>query len=367
MLPIVFDGICAGSNLSFPQGYISGRLHKNPNSSSRLIQWIERVEGADVRAGLELRAVGGDKLDDFPSAITAVDQGKIPTSYLSRFGYAAPTPERVNEILGRFKKAIPLGDQNIRPNAINFLGAVYQRKTSEDDTSPIKDAEVRNLTWTILELTLDRRSSDDGYQRAEILEQLSDYDAARSSLLLLESLIVRGFGTIHDHETRALVSLATQHPRQTMESLGKFLMDSRRGMILFIGKAATSIIDPIPAPVIMDWVRRTGVEGAQKIARILPTPFVTPTGKPVVPAVTLELLNEFGGDDQVCDNVVGGSFKSDSWWGNGGDHFRSKAATSRRFLSHENRCIRRWAQIATQRNEALAESEQLRHDERMLE
>jgi hypothetical protein len=105
----------------------------------------------------------------------------------------------------------------------------------------------------------------------------------------------------------------------------------------------------------------------RELAPELPLPFVDNEGNAIVPPVSLALLDEFESDEEVCIGFVGGSFRGDSWMGNGGDHFRAKAASARRFLSHSNRCIRRWAEQEIARSESLAATEQIRDEERFIE
>jgi hypothetical protein len=367
MLPIIHSAIGAGTNISFAQGYVHGLLRATTDAATTLRGWIETIEATDVRAGLCLRAMGGDKLAEFNYALKAVDQGQVEVSYLSRFGYLRPTADRVREILRRFVAALPTGNEDVRRSAFGFLNAVWHLSPSESQASSIEDDEVRSLAWTVLESSEDLESRDGGYQRAEILEKLAKYNPKRVSAILVGSLMVRGYGNIHDHATRVLVGLAPEHPSEVMESLGKGMMDSERGISLFIGDAITLIIRATPANVVIEWVRRMGNDAARAIARKLPLPFLDKAGQPIVPEVTLALLREFGSDEEVCVDFVSGSFRSDSWWGNGGDHFKAKAAVARQFLSHEDRCVRRWAEVEVQHCEQLAESEQRRYEERMLD
>jgi len=122
----------------------------------------------------------------------------------------------------------------------------------------------------------------------------------------------------------------------------------------------------LPIVVVVDWIRKSGIEAMRELARELPLPFVDKEGSAIVPAVSLALLEEFGGDEEVCTGFVRGSFRGDSWMGNGGDHFRGRAASARRFLAHTNRCVRRWAEQEVAHSESRAATEQIRDEERSI-
>jgi hypothetical protein len=160
--------------------------------------------------------------------------------------------------------------------------------------------------------------------------------------------------------------MAALYPKDVMACFGDAIIDKEWGMRLSIGEGAETIIKALPPSDVLDWVRGAGDSAARVLARELPLPFVDESGEAIVPSVTLAFLEEFGADDETCEAFVRGAVRGDSWWGNGGDYFRAKAASAKRFLSHENRCVRRWAQMEVGHSESLAKEQQTQFEEGMI-
>jgi hypothetical protein len=201
--------------------------------------------------------------------------------------------------------------------------------------------------------------------RAELLEKLARFDPQRSVTMLLVSVLSEDYRA-HDHALRALKSLARNYPEEVMESFGRAVLDADRRVRLLVGEITVGLLEALPAEIVVAWARRVGVDGARAIAAELPLPFVNKEGVAVVPEITLALLAEFGSDAEVSERFITYSLRGGAWWGNGGDYFRGKAEVARKFLSHENQCIRRWADLEVARSDAMAKEEQIRHEERML-
>jgi hypothetical protein len=209
-------------------------------------------------------------------------------------------------------------------------------------------------------------SGTEAFERAELLGELAKFDPSHAASLLLAPMVSRGYGSSYDQSLRVLTSVAAQHPNEVMERLGAALLDTTDGIATSLGGGTTDVFRALPAAVVLAWTRQAGVEAARVVARQLPLPFVDENGVAVVPDVTLAVLDEFGADNETCEEFVSGSFHGESWWGNGADHFRAKALVARRFIAHQNLCVQRWAIQEGQRSEALAREEQVRHEERML-
>ena len=316
----------------------------------------------------ELRAAGGERLDAFNFGLSGVDSGKLPVTVLVRFVYGRrlSIPDS-KKILERLVSALRIERKNVGNAAVQFLSTLWLYKQDAPQGNSIDDAEVREFGWQILQSTTGITAADSGYQRATILEHLAVFDTARAIQMLVEAVLAHGYIGEDDQALRVLVTLAPKYPNEIMECAGTTMLNSDNGIIFSIGDGFTVLISAMPPLVVINWLRRVGKEAAKLIVRKLPLPFVDRAGKAAVPELTLLVLDEFGSDSEICEEFVHGSFRSDSWSGNPGDHFRSKAESARRFINHQNRCIQQWARFELERSETMARQEQQRHDERMLQ
>ncbi|HEX4056162.1 MAG TPA: hypothetical protein VHX86_18025 [Tepidisphaeraceae bacterium] len=367
VLQLIFDAVKAGSAMGLPHGYLLGRLRDNGDVSKKVEAAVSRIGTLDVKAEFELRAIGGDRLGAMDFALKAVDEGKIPVTLLSRFGWGNPPPSQVKNILSRFVNV--RGGQTDESNnaALQYLSILWHGGAGSNAHPLIEDEDVRHLAWTIAEYAHDVESRRSGYDRPQLIQKLARFDPNRAIGLLLDSLLAQNYVDTHDYSFRALIELARAHPKEVMEQIGTAMMSNTRNGKLRVAHAITHILRMLPVVVMVDWIRKSGIEAMRELARELPLPFVDKEGSAIVPAVSLALLEEFGGDEEVCTGFVRGSFRGDSWMGNGGDHFRAKAASARHFLSHPNRCVRRWAEQEVAHSESLAATEQIRDEERFIE
>jgi hypothetical protein len=363
----IFDAVNAGSAMGLPQGYLLGRLRDDGNVSEKVEAAVSQIGPLDVKAEFELRAIGGDRLGALDFALKAVDQGKIPVTILSRFGWGSPPPSQAKEILSRFVNV--RGGQTDESNnaALQYLSILWHGGAGSNADSLLEDEGVRQFAWKIVEYAHGVESRRSDYDRPQLIKKLARFDPNRAIGLLLNSLLAQNYVDTHDYSFRAIVELAPTHPKELMEKMGTAMMRNTDNIKLCVAHAITDILRVLPMVAVVDWIRKSGIEAMRELARELPLPFVDKEGVAVVPAVSLALLDEFGDDEEVCTGFVRGSSRSDSWMGNGGDYFRAKAAKARHFLSHSNRCVRLWAEQEVANSESLAAIHQIQDEERFIE
>jgi hypothetical protein len=368
LLPSIFGALTPGKNSAFAKGYLFGALREHGNVTPDIKEWLDKVGEVDPMVALELRTTAAEKLDAVKFAIQSVDRQLIPVTVLSRFPYLQTLSiEDLKAILRQFLDAAEAKVDGIDRASVQFLSALHHSEDRKSlGTSSFQDEEVRRLTWRILDTVPQSEGRNDDYQRAEVIEKLAEFESARAATYLLNGMLAKGYGSIHDQMLRALIEMIPRYPNEVMQCFGAAMTDEEKRTTLSIGEAATAIIGALPSAIILNWVRGKGIDAARTIAKELPLPFVQKDGTAIVPEITLGLLNEFGADEETCNGFVRGSFRGGSWWGNGGDFFRAKAASAQRFISHENRCVRRWAQVEVEHAEASAKEEQARFEERML-
>jgi hypothetical protein len=185
----------------------------------------------------------------------------------------------------------------------------------------------------------------------------------RAADILSKALLSDSVGIVDDVEA-CLIELVAKDAKTVMDCLGNALLDKESGWRLQVS-VLSSLVANIPCEIVMEWVRRHGVEGARRLARHLPPPHVDAAGQAVVPQVLDEVLGEFG-DDDVLSSFFAGSHSGAFWAGNASERFRSEAEEARKFLSHRNPRIREWAKREISYKIRMAELEDREHAEQDL-
>ena len=250
--------------------------------------------------------------------------------------------------------------------ALQYLSILWQGGAGSNAHPLIEDEGVRDLAWRIAEYAHDVESRRSGYDRPQLIQKLARFDPNRAIGLLLDSLISQSYVDTHDYSSLYVIELAPAHPKEVMEKIGAAMMSNTRNGKLRVDHAITHILRVLPVVVVVDWIRKSGIEAMRELARELPLPFVDKEGSAIVPAVSLALLEEFGGDEEVCTGFVRGSFRGNRGWEVKVTIFEQRPR-SRRYLSHPNRCVRRWADQEVARCESLAATGQIRDEERFIE
>jgi hypothetical protein len=365
LLSTIFGALKIDCNLSLARGYVFGVLQNHDTVPQALEDWLTTVATFDPKAAIELRFVGGEKLQAFRKAIEAVDKGELLPQVLVTFVFSRQFSQAdIKDVLRRIVVVDKCGSNNLR-EPLRFLTALWPNDDSTNAEPALQDPEICEFVWKILEATSDVESATDGYERTQLIEQIIEFDPPRCISMLFDSVVLRGYGDVHDYALRSLISLAPVFPREIMNVFGPALLDKEKNVALF-GAGATALIEALPSNTVLEWVRQAGIDAAKIFARELPLPFVDKEGSAIVPQVTLCFLREFAGEKEVCENFGHPWVRSESWWGSGGDHFRAKAAIARRFLSHENRWIQTWAEMELNNSALQAETEQIHDEERMI-
>ena len=149
-----------------------------------------------------------------------------------------------------------------------------------------------------------------GLTGADIVKELAAFDGTRAARLLGQALLSEDF-VLREHAERELTQFGKTEPNSAMAGFGAALLESDRGWVLQVS-VCRDLLAQIPAPVVLDWVRKHGLESiAQAVARHLPLPYLDNAGKPVVPQILDAIFREFD-DDKVFVNFWGGAH---SWRG----------------------------------------------------
>ena len=128
----------------------------------------------------------------------------------------------------------------------------------------------------------------------------------------------------------------------------------------------SGLLAAIPVEVVQKWLSTAGVMGARGLARHLEPPHLDTEGRPVVPALTAFVLEQFADDDQVFREFCAGTHSGQIYCGDIAAAHEQEAELGRRFLGHPVKRVRDWAlfEIKSARQEAAYWRQ---HEEEMVE
>ena len=95
-----------------------------------------------------------------------------------------------------------------------------------------------------------------------------------------DSLLAQNYVDTHDYSFR-LIELAPAHPKEVMEQIGTAMMSNTRNGKLCFAHAITHILRVLPVAVVVDWIRKSGIEAMRELAPELPFPFVDNEGSAI--------------------------------------------------------------------------------------
>jgi len=146
-----------------------------------------------------------------------------------------------------------------------------------------------------------------------------------------------------DDAVTILAKLAVANPSVVMETVGTALLDPDSSWHWRIG-SNRDIFSAMPVDTVMAWLSNSGLEGARRLARHLPSPSVSPEGEGTVPELTERVLAAYGGDETVLNEFRVGRHDMEATWGPPSANYEARAQSARVFLNHPLEAIRQWAE-----------------------
>jgi hypothetical protein len=214
------------------------------------------------------------------------------------------------------------------------------------------DSTLAALALDLVSQPFEPGSRRDFYKWREILLLLCpSYPRQVAALMVSRITEPRGWVGWGDPENvEVLARAATVSPSDVMEVVGEALLDRNRrtifGVTVFHG-----LFEAIGLKYIVPWLERHSRGYLRWMARHFPSPYLDPTGRPVVPALTDWLFREHEGDNEAFEWFLMGCH-SGGLWTRGEVNPDQKRQDMQPFLEHELRRVREWAEY------------QIRHEER---
>lgn len=339
------------------RGYVLGFVQCGSLADvERLNNVIDRLVGESPSLAYELVMAGGDATRSLSRVLAMVDQDVLSPSYLRGFLFGVGSrrldEHEFREVISRLARAGENGDSASLETAIEFIAYRMEDNKKQPVGGMGDEVDTLPLIWHILELSSRDAGGSESYWWTRILETLVVADATRVARIAARALVGESV-YLGDEPMAVLKSMLPNHAQTVMEQVGLVAMDDTSGWLFYV-RQFTELISSLPVSVVGEWLQRTAVEGARRIARHLPCPSAGPNGEALVPSITEHVLSVFEDDERVFEEFCAGVHSFQTYSGDIAAQHEQEAATARRFLNHPLRRIRDWAQAEVENATRMA-------------
>jgi hypothetical protein len=350
------------------RGYVRGFVSAHRTPTHEMVLLLEQLEKNQPIIAVDILSFAGDTFDGLNRVLHLIDSNSVPIRALTAFsmgvGERGLNSHDLTRILAHFSDSRALEDADSLKGGLRFLSTVLHRWAHwQSDQGALDNEIVRASAWRIVENCVELATGHLTYDWKHVLAELANYDVAHACAVLGRALLSENLD-LSQRAEEGLGELASTNPDQVIEGLGLALLDPKEGWRLQV-HVLHDLIAKLPPDTLIRWLSQHGLEGARKIARHLPLPYIGESGEAIVPPA-LQAVFETYDDEAVFDNFLAGSHSCETWWGNGSDRFRREANDARKFLNHPNRWVREWAKHEISSRLRMAEWEDREHEERFL-
>jgi len=329
-----------GREVGLARGYIAGLIqgaHVDPGIvDEKLDLWEER----DALFAFQLALAGGGPARVFERTLRLINTGRLPAYQLRNFthwvGGERITIDQVLQALEILVPKAAQGEVRCSDVIMDFLGARLHAGQLAELLSANAD-----VVWNALVVFTDHPSRE-SFWWAQVLLKVAAGNPQLAVGLACKALVGDSF-QMRDEAISLLTTWASAYPKEVMAGVGAVMLDPKTGVYFFISKFP--LFTALPMGVLTDWLEEVGVEGARKIARHLPHPYLDAEGQPVVPELTAWVLSRFEEDDRTFKEFCAGVHSLQMYMGNIAGTHESEAHDARTFFNHKLRRIREWARI----------------------
>jgi hypothetical protein len=354
LLPEVMKSVLEYHDSGFARGYIYGLLSHNGNQIERVNKLLDSVQQESAQLAYELFIVGGAKTHAFGRTLALARGGKLSVRHFRNLGVGASgddlSADNIVAVLEFLLHKADAGEPGAIETAIGIL-AFHCLHRQPRPSSGFDNETIRALAWSVVE-GASQNAGTESFWWSKLLESLLPYDAPRAATAAANGMLGKGLNQ-QDDSARVLLAIADAQPNVAMDAIGTAAMDEKRGWRFLVGRY--DVIKALPTQTVISWIDKQGVEGARRIARQLPAPFLSSEGVPTVPRLTEYVIQKFGEDKQVFNEFVAGVHNLQSYMGDIAGQKQNEADIARKFLNYPLRRIQQWAQIEIMDAEAQAE------------
>lgn len=324
------------------RGYVAGLARTSDSSAQTLALRLDELEKENPVLSLQIAMAAGSRVRVFDRAIRLVSSGQVPAYNLRNFTFWAgdlrTTNEQAVEAIGLLMPLAPT-DKAACDVMIDFMAARLHAGEFDDLLRTHKA-----LAWKAMAIGVEYPGRETWWL-ARLLQTAAPTDQTVAIKLACQALVSNDFA-FRDEAENLLSIWAATHPDEVMAGIGALMLDEKVGWHFHASKFR--VFRAIKPRTVISWLESVGVQGARRIARHLPIPYIDASGAEVVPEVTEFVLSRFEDDDVTFREFCVGTHSFQLYWGDLAAQKEAEAAAVRPFLNHPLRRVREWARYEEQ-------------------
>jgi hypothetical protein len=332
------------------RGYITGLLTASPEQATSINLLVDTLEQDDPEIAVEVILGALEVSDPATRIVRMLRAGRIGVEAMQLVLYGETlqrlSSEQFGDLLGVFE------DANTTPQGLKIASDIIGSRLSDPHGQPLRESpDTLNRILAVLDKSATVENRGD-FWWADALSKLAGAEPAKVARIAALAITGEDYDK-KESGAKLLASIAQSYPEVVMSEIGPRILETQSGWE-WQTESLKGIFAALAPPVVMEWLDHAGAEGARRIARHLPSPFVDREGRPVVPELTEQVLSRFGEAEQVFGRFCAGGHHLETSWGNPADTDDAHARTAEPFLNHPLAIIRRWAaqEIASSRSSA---------------
>lgn len=344
----------ANRNPNLARGYFAGVSEiAQPKLPSEAAEGVRNKLGAsldelweeDPAVGFNVMTPSGDFVQSFSRALAAFRAKKIHSGFLHTFvawnGPRHTSPAESRLAAQTLLAAAREGDENAADTGIEFMVFLLMRTTESADKlawlqTVFNDESLDVIFGLLEEATL--KSKKLSHWFSQIFARVLPANPDRATSILIRMMQSESYET-SEAAMGLFASVAAVRPQRLMDGIGEVMLSKERSLSFLFRKFP---LVALPEDVVIQWLEKHGLEGAQLLARHVPGPFMGNHGPDVHP-VTRFILERYGNDDNVFSAWFAGIHSGGAFAGSIADHVRQRASMAEPFLSFPLEAVRRWA------------------------
>jgi len=330
----------ASREAGFARGYIAGLIRGAHADPKPINEQLDSWQGKDALFSFQLALAGGKPVRAFDRAVRLIETGHLPAYQLRNFthwvGDERITLIQVSRALEILTPRANQGEHLASDVAMDFLGA-----RSHDGQLPELLLVNGKAVWDALSAFTDHPGRE-SFWWGKVLYAVAPGNPQLAIGFACKALVGENFD-MRNEAAGLLTSWANNYPNEVMAAVGRIMLDPATGVWFLVSKFP--VFTALPLSILFGWLEKVGAEGARRIARHLPPPYIDGDGNPKVPELTAWVLSHFEDDDRTFNQFCAGVHSGQMYMGNIAGRHESEAHAARLFFNHNLRRIREWARL----------------------
>jgi hypothetical protein len=320
------------------RGYVGGLLQGSPGQRDRIAQVLDEMEGADPEMAAEIIVADLHATDPVTRLTRLVRNSKLSSRYLQYLQFGGIVQGSSSAEFAELLKILTL--EECPPESVKTAVELVGSRMRGVDLANEAPETVAVIKRVLAQSAVIEDRADYCWKNA--MEHFASADPQWTADVASAAFSGDDYSK-RDDACFILSKIAATNPDVVMAVIGEALLDPKRRWRWQIG-SNRAVVSLLPVQVVMDWLAKTGEEGARHLARHLASPTVADDGGLVIPDLTERVLVAYGDDDEVFRQFAIGRHDMEASWGPISSHYEGHARIARAFLNHHLPVVRRWAE-----------------------